>query len=144
MTGLNSRRERGELEAEVMEILWDAEEQLSVNEVSDRFAGRRPNYSTIMTTLERLERKDMVVRSDPSPRKIRFAAAQSRDAYASDRMVSVLSSSGDRRATLMAFAGHLSETDLDVLRSSLQQAQTRHARKDAARAAARKRDRRRS
>lgn len=144
MAERNSRRERGALEAEVMEILWNADEQLSANDVSARFAGRRPNYSTVMTTLERLERKDMVVRSDPSPRKIRFRAAQSRDVYASDQMVSVLSASGDRQKTLMAFAGHLSETDLDVLRSSLQQAQTRHARKEAARAAARKRDRRRS
>jgi BlaI family transcriptional regulator, penicillinase repressor len=55
----------GPLEAEVMAVLWRADEPLSVREVAERVnAARRAPlaYTTVMTVLSRLAGKDIVVR----------------------------------------------------------------------------------
>lgn len=55
----------GELEAEVMAVLWSAHRALPVREVRDRLAaeGRDLAYNTIMTVLVRLSGKGLAERS---------------------------------------------------------------------------------
>lgn len=111
-------RERGELEGQVMRLLWDHDGSLSARELQDRFSAPVPAYTTLMTALSRLEKKGRVVRSGDSPRKIRFAATRSDDEHASDSMLSALDRAGDREAALLSFAGNLAAEDIALLRGA--------------------------
>lgn len=112
-------RERGELEGEVMRILWDAPEPLNAREIQAVFTGHVPAYTTLMTALERLQKKGDVVRSGDSPRKVRFHAARSGHEHVGRSMMTALDGAGDRQAALLQFAGNLAEEDLDLLRSAI-------------------------
>ncbi|HSP77757.1 MAG TPA: BlaI/MecI/CopY family transcriptional regulator [Myxococcaceae bacterium] len=53
----------GTLESSVMEIIWARSEPMTAREVCDRMTGERERaYTTIMTTLDRLHRKGLLVR----------------------------------------------------------------------------------
>ncbi|MGO2684386.1 MAG: BlaI/MecI/CopY family transcriptional regulator [Microbacterium sp.] len=121
-------RERGELEAEVMRILWEQSEPMSVREVQAVFSGRVPAYTTLMTALERLQKKGQVIRSGDSPRKVRFQAARSGDEHVSLSMMSALEGAGDREAALLKFAGNLAVEDVELLRRAIAPARTRKRR----------------
>ncbi|PPF87547.1 2'-5' RNA ligase [Pseudoclavibacter sp. RFBJ3] len=111
-------RERGELEGQVMLLLWENEGTLSARELQARFSEPVPAYTTLMTALTRLEKKGRVVRSGPSPRKLRFAATRSDDQHAGDSMRTALDKAGDRQAALLSFAGNLSSDDVALLRKA--------------------------
>ncbi len=64
-----------ELEQQVMDVLWDADGELSAREVRDRLGSHAP--TTIATTLERLSRKG-IVRRRHQGRSVRFSATTSR------------------------------------------------------------------
>ncbi len=54
----------GELEKRVMAVLWAAEAPMSVAEVREVIAQDRPlAYTTIMTVLDRLAKKELVLRT---------------------------------------------------------------------------------
>lgn len=118
-------RDRGELEGEVLRLLWDSEEAMSAKSLQSLFTGHVPAYTTLMTALTRLERKGHVVRIGDSPRKIRFLAAQSAGDHAGTSMISALDHASDRREALLAFAGNLEDADLELLRSALRSPRTR-------------------
>ncbi|MGO2110323.1 MAG: BlaI/MecI/CopY family transcriptional regulator [Pseudoclavibacter sp.] len=109
-------RERGELEGQVMQLLWANDGPMSARELQQQFPEPVPAYTTLMTALTRLEAKGRVVRSGDSPRKIRFAATRSDDEHASDSMLTALERAGDRQAALLSFAGNLAADDIDLLR----------------------------
>lgn len=111
-------RERGELESDVMRILWEDGGSLSTREVQARFEDPTPAYTTLMTALTRLEKKGRVTRSGPSPRKLRFTATRSDEQHASDSMITALDGAGDRHAALLSFAGNLSPEDIALLRGA--------------------------
>lgn len=54
----------GELEAEVMSIVW-SHSPVTVKDVSDRLSRERA-YNTVQTTLDRLYRKDLLLREKQS------------------------------------------------------------------------------
>jgi predicted transcriptional regulator len=112
-------RARGELEAEVMRILWGDTHLLSARDIQDRFTGRTPAYTTLMTALDRLEKKGRVIREGESPRKVKFRATRSVDDHASQEMVTALDAAGDRKAALLRFAGNLGAEDLELLREAI-------------------------
>ncbi|GAA3941812.1 BlaI/MecI/CopY family transcriptional regulator [Pseudoclavibacter caeni] len=120
MAGIRSRR-RGELEQQVMKVLWAAEEPLGATQVRDALQGRGPvpAYTTVITVLDRLTEKGMVVRHGDAPRRVRFTAARSEEEQASLHMRHTLDEVDDRRAALLRFAGELTDDDLDVLRRAL-------------------------
>lgn len=112
-------RARGELEGGIMRILWEAQTPLSVREIQDRFDGHLPAYTTLMTALDRLQKKGRVLRSGDSPRKVRFAAARAEDEHAGEAMVSALDEASDRQAALLRFAGNLDARDVELLRQAI-------------------------
>lgn len=112
-------RDRGELEGEVLRLLWASEEPMSAKSLQALFTGHVPAYTTLMTILSRLEQKGHVVRVGDSPRKIKFVAAQSGGDHAGTSMMSALDHASDRREALLAFAGNLAEDDIELLRSAL-------------------------
>lgn len=112
-------RERGELEREVMRILWESGEPLGAAEIQAVFTGQVPAYTTLMTALDRLEKKHQVLRLEESPRKVKFQAARSEEEHASLAMTTVLDAVANREAALLRFAGNLDSDDLDLLRQAI-------------------------
>lgn len=112
-------RGRGELEAEVMRILWEQNESLSVRQIQAFVTGHTPAYTTLMTALDRLQKKGQVVRRGVSPRKVRFQATQSGEEHVSLAMMSALEDAGDRHAALLRFAGNLTAEDADLLQQAI-------------------------
>lgn len=64
------KREWGGLEDEVMQRLHEQEHAVSARELQAMFSEPVPAYTTLMTTLTRLEGKGRVERVGDSPRKI--------------------------------------------------------------------------
>ena len=115
-------RARGELELVVLRLLWSAAEPLTAREIQDRFPGRVPASTTILTALDRLRAKGDVARVGHEQRGIRFAATQSEAEHASRAMLNALKTIDGREAALLKFAGNLDARDADLLRAALQHA----------------------
>lgn len=111
-------RKSGELEAHVMDILWQAPEALSIREVVAAFPAPQPAYTTVATVLERLRAKNMVTRSGAAGKGYRFTPARSDDEHTSSLMLTALGTSRNREAALLKFAGNLDEGDVELLRKA--------------------------
>ena len=76
-----SRRERGHLEAEVMQLLWANPGGLTSAQLESAFMDRRrPARTTLLTVLSRLEDKDLVERTS-APGGAVFRATQAPVSY---------------------------------------------------------------
>ena len=112
-------RTMGELEALVMNRLWDADEPQSVRNVLDGLSdGRDRAYTTVMTVLDNLFRKGFVER-ERSGRAWVYRATTSRDAHTAELMEDALASAGDRSAALLHFVDQLTEVEASELRALL-------------------------
>ena len=112
----------GDLEREVMDHLWAAEESQTVRQVHESLSARRDlAYTTVMTVLQRLARKNLVeqIRDD---RAHRYAPTHGRDELVAGLMVDALSQardSGDRHAALVHFVERVGADEADALRRAL-------------------------
>jgi len=107
----------GELERRVMDVLWGSlGTPLTGRQVADQLPDRA--YTTVLTILERLRRKNMVERTTKG-RAHRFAASASRETYMAELMVEALGSAQDRQAVLVRFAEVVSPEEAVVLRRAL-------------------------
>jgi predicted transcriptional regulator len=111
-------RRLGDLERRVMDVLWDSETQaLTGREVADQLPDRA--YTTVLTILERLRRKNLVERTTDG-RTHRFAAADTREAYRAELMIDALGEpTANRSAVLVRFAESVSPGEAEVLRRAL-------------------------
>jgi predicted transcriptional regulator len=110
----------GELERAIMDVLWDADEPLTVREVSVRLTERNLAHTTVMTVLDRLAKKNFAVRQRDG-RAWRYCPAATREAYVAELMLTALDQTGDRTAALARFARSVSGVEADVLRDALEQ-----------------------
>ncbi len=95
------------LEFEIMEALWSAGES-SIREIQESFpAKKRPAYTTIQTTVYRLEVKGIVLRVKKVGNFHIFAAAVSRSAAQRRLIDDLLAQFGGRTQPVMA---HLIES----------------------------------
>lgn len=97
----------GELEQAVMEILWASAEPLSVRDVHEQLANDRDlAYTTVMTVLDRLAKKGLVLRRLES-RAWLYRPTQSRADQVSAEVLSLLAglTAGERRQVLDAVSG---------------------------------------
>lgn len=109
----------GELEQAVLDALWDGAGASSGREVHARLVGRDLAYTTVMTVLDRLVAKDLVVR-ERDGRAFRYAPRRSRAAMTAELMREALESTGaDRDQALVSFVGEASAEDLAALRRAL-------------------------
>lgn len=114
-------RQLGQLEAAVMDRVWDAGRPVLVRDVLDDLQRDRDlAYTTVMTVMDNLYRKGFVLR-ERQGRAFQYTPAQSREEHTASVMEAVLvgSSSGDRTATLMHFVEQIDSDDLAVLQSQL-------------------------
>ena len=107
----------GELERKVMEVLWaDLSAEVTVRYVEEHLPGYA--YTTLLTVLDRLQRKGLVRRAKDG-RAFRYAAMTSREEYTAELMREALGAAVDRNAVLVRFAETVSAAEADVLRAAL-------------------------
>lgn len=110
-------RRLGELEAVVMDRLWDWQGPASVRRVVEHLETDRVlAYTTIMTVLENLHRKGFVTR-EKQGRAYVYTAAQSREQHTATLMSEVLAGSQDTQTALLHFVEEMSPDELAGLRS---------------------------
>lgn len=109
----------GELEAVVMDRLWDHGEPMTVREVLEFLQkDREIAYTTVMTVMERLFRKDFLKREEQG-RAFLYEPASSRADYTAQVMAQALADSADRTAALVNFAEHVSPQEAKALWEAL-------------------------
>ena len=113
------RRAFGELEQQVLSVLWAADAPLIPREVQERLVAP-PAYTTVMTILDRLQRKGAATRTARG-RAFAYAALVSESAVAAQHARALLANGHDRRAVLQGFVDVLSDEDTDELTRLLAQ-----------------------
>ena len=112
----------GELESAVMAQLWATEGPLTVREVHQGLLpGRQLAYTTVMTVLDRLAKKDMVTQQRDG-RAFRYTANQTREQLTADLMLDALQDTADpagRAAALQHFVGRVSPGEAAAIRAAL-------------------------
>ncbi len=107
------RRPAGELEAEVLTVLWEAGRPLAPAGVRARL-GPDLAYTTVTTILHRLHHKGLVTRLQHG-RGYAYAPAQDEAAHTARAMLTVLRRGHDRAAVLARFLTELSPGDERLL-----------------------------
>lgn len=109
-----------------METLWEADDGWrTVREVHERLSAQRDiAYTTVMTVLDRMTRKELVER-ERAGRAWRYRATQNRGEMTAEVMRNALgefaeeTNARDRAAALVAFVGEASASDRKALREAL-------------------------
>jgi predicted transcriptional regulator len=112
-----TRRPAGQLEGEILAVLWAASEPLSAGDVQAALGGSLA-YNTVHTILTRLQAKGRVVRVGAIGRSA-YQASKGEAEAAADRMRAVLDGGGDRTEILMRFVTTLNKSDEAALRAAL-------------------------
>ncbi|MEV6445173.1 BlaI/MecI/CopY family transcriptional regulator [Amycolatopsis sp. NPDC051716] len=114
-----ARRAPGELEAQVLAVLWKADGPLAPADVRERL-GAGLAYTTVVTILSRLHEKGVAER-EKLGRSFRYRAVDDEPGLAARRMTKVLDGEPDRDSVLARFVSNLSESDEHLLRELLRQ-----------------------
>lgn len=111
----------GELEAHVLDVLWEADSWLTPGDVHAVLSKKRPlAYTTAMTILARLWNKGVLERKQEG-RAYAYHPIQTREERAADRMNGLLGDVGDRSAALAHFLDALSPAERTRLRRLLKE-----------------------
>ncbi len=113
-----ARRARGELEAQVLHVLWQSTGGLTAKQIAELLPGAAPAHTTVLTALDRLAVKGHVARDDQQ-RGITFRATRTEEEHVSKTMLDQLGTSSNREAALLHFIGNLADDDAELLRRSL-------------------------
>jgi predicted transcriptional regulator len=115
-------RRFGDLEAVIMDRLWEGGRPMLVREMVDGLRGERPlAYTTVMTVMENLYRKGWL-RRERDGRAWRYEPTGSRSGYTAALMTDALATSSDRRTALAHFVLQMSPHDAALLREALGEA----------------------
>jgi predicted transcriptional regulator len=115
-------RQFGELEAVIMDRLWERGRPALVREMVDDLRPGRPlAYTTVMTVMENLHRKGWL-RRQKDGRAWRYEPTGSRSGYTAALMTDALGTSPDRRTALAHFVLQMSPHDAALLQQALDQA----------------------
>jgi predicted transcriptional regulator len=118
-------RQFGELEAVIMDRLWERGRPALVREVLDDLRKDRPlAYTTVMTVMENLHRKGWL-RRHRDGRAWRYEPAGSSSGYTAALMSDALATSTDRRTALAHFVLQMSPHDAVLLQQALDQTRGR-------------------
>ncbi len=113
-----ARRPMGQLEAGVMDVLWDHKGWWTPGEVHDLLPDADDlAYGTVLTILIRLYKKGRLERQRDGKAHA-YRPLQSREEYTAVRMTELLARS-DRPAALVHFVSTLSASDRNQLKRSL-------------------------
>ena len=103
-----------------MDVLWESpDDPMSGRDLADRLHDRA--YTTVLTVLERLRRKEFVSRTTRG-RVHFFRAADTREAYVAEIMIDAMGVAGNRDLVLARFAESVSPKEAQALSKALQAA----------------------
>ena len=115
-------RRFGDLEAQIMDRLWELGRPMLVREMVEELRSDRPlAYTTVMTVMENLHRKGWL-RRERDGRAWRYEPTGSRSGYTAALMNDALATSSDRRTALAHFVLQMSPHDAALLGEALDQA----------------------
>jgi predicted transcriptional regulator len=107
----------GELEAVIMQRVWDHDRPVTVRELFDELVLQRAiAYTTVMTTMDNLHRKGWLAR-EKEGKAYRYTATASREEYSARLMREALDDGGDTQAVLTHFVAQMDGEESDVLRA---------------------------
>lgn len=115
------RRGQGELEAQVLSALREAEGPATAGWVQERLGGDLA-YTTVVTILSRLLEKGAVTR-ERAGRSFAWTPSADEAGLAARKMRKVLDGESDREAVLASFLTELPPGDEQLLRELLRQAE---------------------
>jgi predicted transcriptional regulator len=121
VTTKDGRRAPGTLEAGALGVLWAAGRPLSAADVQQELGGGLA-YNTVQTILIRLHEKGTLDRRREGRGHVYWPVEDAATAAAS-RMRAALADRPDRHAVLQQFAASLDDSDADVLRRLLAEAE---------------------
>jgi predicted transcriptional regulator len=109
----------GDLEAVVMNRVWDHVGPVTVRELFDELRLERGiAYTTVMSTMDNLHRKGWLAR-DKDGKAYRYTAVATREEYSARLMREAMSEAGDTEAVLSHFVAQMDGEESSVLRAVL-------------------------
>ena len=85
-------RQQGELESQVMDVIWGAKSELTSQQILDEInrTGVELALTTILTVLSRLVDKGLVIRDSSGGRTLKFSASETRERHNANLMLKLL------------------------------------------------------
>lgn len=112
-------RQLGSLETEVMQRLWNSSKPMAVRDVLGELQRDRDiAYTTVMTVLDNLHRKGLVLRTKQG-RAYSYFPTQTREERTAELMGEALTRGGDRGVALLRFVEQMSPSEVAELRQLL-------------------------
>ena len=109
----------GDLEAVIMDRVWEHAEPVTVRELhSELSAGRVIAYTTVMSTMDNLHRKGWLNRVKEG-KAYRYSPSASRAEYSARLMREALADGGDTEMVLSHFLAQIDGEESEALRSAL-------------------------
>jgi predicted transcriptional regulator len=113
------QRGLGDLEATVMERVWDREDGVTVREVFEELAdGRQIAYTTVLSTLDNLHRKGWV-RREREGKAYRYWPTMTREERSANLMRAAFNAGGDTEAVLAFFIEQMTAEESAQLKAAL-------------------------
>jgi predicted transcriptional regulator len=107
----------GDLEAVIMQRVWDHGGPVTVRELFDELQRERViAYTTVMTTMDNLHRKGWLARVKEG-KAYRYTPTASREEYSARLMREALDDGGDTQAVLSHFVAQMDGEKSEVLRA---------------------------
>lgn len=102
-----------------MDVLWSTAGWVTARDVGSQLHRDRDlAYTTVLTVLDRLERKGFVLR-ERAGRAHRYRAADSRETVVAVAMLEALDTADDRSSALVRFVGAVTADEAEILRRAL-------------------------
>jgi predicted transcriptional regulator len=109
----------GDLEAVIMDRVWEHDGPVTVRDLFDELAAERTiAYTTVMSTMDNLHRKGWLARVREG-KAYRYTATASREEYGARLMREALADGGDAEVVLSHFVAQIDSGESDALRSVL-------------------------
>jgi predicted transcriptional regulator len=106
----------GDLEAVIMQLVWDRGGTVTVRELFDELRQERAiAYTTVMSTMDHLHRKGWLDRVKDG-RAYRYTPTASREEYSARLMREALAGGGDTEAVLSHFVAQMDGEESQLLR----------------------------
>ncbi len=117
----------GDLEAAIMDVMWEADSPLRVREVAGELNQTRPlAFNTVQTVMENLFRKGWLNRQKDG-RAYRYVTVRSREDYVAGLLGEALAVARDPAATLVRLVEDLEPDEIARLRVALDAAAERES-----------------
>ena len=109
----------GDLEAVIMDRVWEHADPVTVRELHDELAAERViAYTTVMSTMDNLHRKGWLNRVKEG-KAYRYSPSASREEYSARLMREALADGGDTEMVLSHFLAQIDGDESEALRSVL-------------------------